>query len=254
MDDVTRTSLGTAFNATGQGYSAHRPGYPIEAAAWLTGDDPSGSPRDVLDLAAGSGQLSVELQFLGHRVVAVEPSPSMLDELQRGCDVVGVRSLAEQLPFRSDVFDAVTVATSFHWFNASRALPEIARVLRPGGWLGLVWNTREADSEWSRSLDELLRSVQPPALDCDWGTGSVEHVSHSTFFGELEYAEFRHTQSLSRESVVGLVASRSYVIALAAGQRQRLLNEVTSLYDDAARTCRLLELTYRAQCWRTLVR
>ncbi|MEJ7743685.1 MAG: class I SAM-dependent methyltransferase [Nocardioidaceae bacterium] len=250
MDAMTRSSLGTTFNASGQNYSAQRPGYPIEAAAWLTSED----PLDLLDLAAGSGQLTVVLRSLGHRVVAVEPSPSMLDELRGAGRGAAVRSLAEQLPFASAVFDAATVATAFHWFDASRALPEIARVLRPGGRLGLVWNTREADSEWSRGLAELLFSVQPPGLEGDWGTRSVEHIWQSPLFDELEYEEFRHAQSLSRNALVGLVTTRSYVIALAPDERRRLLSEVASLYDDAAPTSSPLELTYRAQCWRTHVR
>jgi len=249
MDNHSRQWLGNSFDEAGRGYAAHRPGYPVDVAAWLAGDDPG----DVLDLAAGSGQLTAELATLGHRVVAGELSGCMLAELRKNTPVLAaVQSNAEQLPFRSGVFDVVTVATAFHWFDAARALPEIARVLRPGGWLGLVWNTREVDTDWAFALDKLLRSAQPVGLTGDWGTDSVKQVFESPLFDEPEYVEFRHTQALSHDGLVGLVASRSYVIAMPANQRDRLLGQVSDLYDESANASYPLELAYRAQCWRAM--
>ena len=248
MDNQSRQSLGNGFDEVGHGYAAHRPGYPVDVAAWLVGDNPS----DVLDLAAGSGQLTTQLATIGHRVVAAELSGSMLAELRQDLPVLAVvQSHAEQLPIRSGAFDVVTVATAFHWFDASRALPEIARVLRPGGRLGLVWNTRETNSDWARALDKLLRSAQPAGLTGDWGTDSVKQVFESPLFDEPEYVEFHHTQALSHDGLVGLVASRSYVIAMPANQRDRLLGQVSDLYDETTGSSYPFELAYRSQCWRT---
>ncbi len=247
MDDHSRQSLGSSFDEAGRGYSAHRPGYPVEVAAWLVGADLA----DVLDLAAGSGQLATVLSTIGHHVVAAELSGSMLAELRNHApELAAVQSNAEQLPFAPQAFDAVTVATAFHWFETSRALPQIARVLRPGGRLGLVWNTREVDSDRARALDKLLRSAQPVGLAGEWGTDSVKQVFESPLFDDPEYAEFRHTQPLDKAALVGLVASRSYVLALQSHHRERLLADVATLYDESADASYPLELAYRAQCWR----
>jgi SAM-dependent methyltransferase len=228
-------------------YAAHRPGYPLGAIAWLAGHE-RGS---VLDLGAGSGSLTDPLAAAGHTVVAAEPSRAMLAELAaRGLDVPLVQSGAEALPFAPGSFDVVTVATAFHWFDAPVALPQIAAVLRPRGRLALVWNIRGEEAGWAAELDELLRAAQPPGLVGHWATDSVGAVEESALFGPLEAAEFPFTQTLDRDGLVGLAASRSYVIALSSARRRRLLESVGRLFDSAAGAGARVELPYTARCWR----
>jgi SAM-dependent methyltransferase len=240
--------LGAGFDTGAAGYAAHRPGYPDEAVAWLAGPD----ARDVLDLGAGSGSLTAALASAGHRVVAAEPSRAMLAELvSRGLKGLPVvQAAAEALPFAAGSFNLVTVATAFHWFDASSALPQIASVLRTGGRLGLVWNSRTESGGWPETLGELLRGAQPPELVGDWGTGSVAAVEGSPLFGPLDEAGFAFTQRLDRDGLVGLAASRSYVIALPDARRRRLLEHVGRLFDSAADADSTVELPYLARCWR----
>lgn len=247
MDRATRHRLSAAFDRDASGYSRFRPGYPREAARWMGGH----SACDVLDLAAGTGELAELLVSAGHRVVAAESSRQMLHELQRHLgDVAAVQSLAERLPFASGSFDVVTVGTAFHWFDAEQALPEIARVLRVGGRLAVCWNSRCAEAGWPRQFDALLRSVQPAGLGGDWGAESARAIGESPRFGGLEYAEFGHVQRLNKEELLGLVATRSYVIALDRSAQAELLAQIGALYDAAALEGDSLELSYRTQCWR----
>ncbi len=207
-------------------------------------------PCDVLDLGAGAGALTAVALSARHRLVAADPSAAMLHELVAATPAAAaVQCTAEDLPLRPASFDVVAVATAFHWFDPDRALPEIARVLRDEGRLSLTWTTRDKSVEWVRRLGELLRAVQPAALKGDWGTGSVANVERSGLFQPPEYAEFELTQQIDRDGLLGLVASRSYVMALDDGERRRLLAEVGALYDETAARDGV-SLPYRAQCWR----
>jgi SAM-dependent methyltransferase len=240
--------LGAAFGREAEVYATHRPGYPSGAVAWLVGS----VRRSVLDLGAGSGSLTDALVAAGHTVVGAEPSRAMLSELAaRGLEVPVVQSAAEALPFAPGSFDVVTVATAFHWFDAAAALPQVAGVLKPGGRLALVWNIRSETDGWAAELGELLRAAQPPGLVGDWATDSVRAVEESTLFGPLEAAEFPFTQTLDRAGLVGLAASRSYVIALSSTRRRRLLESVGRLFDSAAGADARVDLPYTARCWRS---
>lgn len=257
MDPVTRERLSATFDSAADSYPASRPGYPQDAVDWLLG----GRAGDVLDLGAGSGALTRALAAaVTGRLVAAEPSSNLLLELRAAAPTASaVRAGAEQLPFADGSFDVVTVATAFHWFDASRAVAEISRVLRPGGHLSLVWNTRSVTFAWTRELDDLLRAAQPATLTEDWGTGSVRALDGSVDFEPREYAAFAHSQRLDRSGLLHLVASRSYVIALDEAPRRALLEAVGALFDDAgaptdAGAARTVELPYRAQCWRAAVR
>jgi SAM-dependent methyltransferase len=242
-----RRRLGAGFGRESKLYAAHRPGYPEAAVAWLVGPE----RRQVLDLGAGSGSLTTSLVAAGRVVVAAEPSRAMLAELDsRGLAVPLVQSGAEALPFAPQSFDAVTVATAFHWFDTDVALPEVAAVLRPGGRLALVWNIRDQGSGWHAELADLLRAARPSSLAGDWTTDSVAAVEESALFGPLETAEFPFTQTLDRDGLMGLAASRSYVIALSAPRRRRLLESVGRLFDSVAGSDSTVELSYSARCWR----
>lgn len=249
MDEATRTRLGGGFDAGAAHYLDSRPAYPLAAVEWLV----EGGARDVLDLGAGGGALTESLLPLCDLVVAVEPSAALLSGLVArlpGSASAVLRGLAEALPFAAGTFDAVTVGTAFHRMDPDAALPEIARVLRPGGRLGLVWNDRDTSTPWVAELSRLLRSAQPPELTGDWGAGSASALDSAADFVGVETAEFAHAQRLDCAMLVDLAASRSYVIALDPDRRTRLLAEVGALFDAHAGPDGTLDLPYIARCWR----
>src|SRR5262249_30183997 len=140
VTEIHPTAAG-GFAVSAEAYERARPGYPEEAVAWLAERLGIRSGRDVLDLAAGTGQLARALVPLGARVTAIEPIDEMREQLFGALpDVDAFDGTAEAIPLPDESVDAVTCAQAFHWFRPVEALREIHRVLRPGGGLGLIWN------------------------------------------------------------------------------------------------------------------
>jgi SAM-dependent methyltransferase len=231
----------TAFAEVAGAYERGRPSYPEDAVRWLTGS----KPCDVVDLGAGTGKLTRALVALGHRVTAVEPLAEMRRELEEA--VPGIQAVsgnAESMPLEDGSADVVTCAQSFHWFDHSVALPEIARILRPGGRLALVWNTRDDRENWVAQLSEIIGNESVAELDVELP------IRESGLFDVVERAEFRFTQALDRETLLDLVLSRSYCAKLPQEDRIPILEEVGRLYDTTAGETGI-QLAYVTECFRT---
>ena len=245
MDERLRTERRRVFGGIADVYQSTRPGYPDEAVAWLLSPD----PMRVLELGAGTGKLTSSLVAAGHDVVATEPSGPMLARLTAGVDAAAVRCTAEELPFRAGTFDAVVVAQAFHWFNPVTAVPEIARVLRHGGHVALVWNFRDESVPWVRRLSSII-GTEDRGETLQHSSGAL---GASGLFGPLTTAEFRFWQRLDREALLGLVRSRSYIAAMTEAEREQVLRRVRDLYDELAPDREGLRMPYRTECYRAPV-
>lgn len=246
MSNTLRPHRAAAFSRGVAAYRRARPTYPDEAVRWLVPHD----ARQVLDLAAGTGKLTERLVALGFDTVAVEPSDAMRAELVDATP--GARALAgsaEDIPLPDASVDAVVVGQAWHWFTQERALPEIRRVLRPGGRLGVVWNVRDHRVPWVQEFTEILHrgdSLEPshrePTLD--------EH------FGPVEHATFPWVHHLAATELRTLAASRSHTLTLPEPERTALLDAVDELvrtHPDLAGRDQVF-LPYRAECWRADLR
>jgi SAM-dependent methyltransferase len=230
----------TAFADVAGAYERGRPGYPDEAVRWLVGDE----PRDVVDLGAGTGKLTRTLVAHGHRVVAIEPLDQMRAELVAA--VPGARALAgsaEAIPLLDASADVVTSAQAFHWFDHARALPEIARVLRPGGRLALVWNSRDDRDPWMSRLSAIIGNETVQERDV------FPAIEEAGLFGAVEAASFVFEQVLDRDGLLDLVLSRSYLAKLPPPDREPVLGAVRALYDETA-DAGGVRLAYVTECFR----
>ena len=243
-DDVRRQAR--SFGPVADAYDRGRPSFPTEAAQWLAGPDPA----TVLELGAGTGKLTSVLVELGHDVHATEPDPAMLAVLRRHLpDVPTSESGAEEIPLPDRSVDVVVAAQAFHWFDHEQALPEIARVLRPGGHVALAWNVRDERIPWVRRLGRLLGSPGAAAE----ATESHDALVQSDLFGFVEDKQFPFWHQIDRESIVDMAASRSYVATLDEEARDRLLADVLAFYDDYGRGMDGMQLPYRCECFRAQV-
>ena len=244
-DDVLRHAR--SFGPVADAYHRGRPSFPVEAAQWLVGPNPA----TVLELGAGTGKLTAVLAELGHDVHATEPDPGMLKVLKRHLpDVRTSESGAEEIPLPDRSVDVVVAAQSFHWFDHERALPEIARVLRPGGFLALVWNNRDTRIPWVRKLGQVLGDQTHLQVSTE---SSVEALVHSELFGFVDEHKVHFWQDVNRESIVDLVSSRSYVATLDEDARAEKLAQVLALYDDYGRGMDGMQLPYYCECFRAQV-
>ncbi|WP_182525450.1 class I SAM-dependent methyltransferase [Nocardioides dongkuii] len=232
-----------SFGAVAEAYHRGRPAYPREAAAWLVGDQPT----TVLELGAGTGKLTRDLVALGHDVHATDPDEAMLEVLRRDLPDVRVSVAgAEEIPAPDASYDVVVSAQAFHWFDLDRALPEIARVLKPGGRLALVWNERDERIPWVRRLGRII-GTQDQLRD------PTEAVATSGLFGFVEDTAFKHWQVVQRRTILDLVRSRSNVATLDEEAREAMLAQVLALYDDYGRGMDGMQLPYVARCYRSVV-
>jgi ubiquinone/menaquinone biosynthesis C-methylase UbiE len=215
-------------------YERARPEYPPEAVAWLVDRLELQPGRVAIDVAAGTGKLTRLLVPSGARVVAVEPLAEMRAQLREA--VPGMEALegtAEALPLGGSSADAITVAAAFHWFRRDEALPELARVLRPGGRLAIVYNLRDAESELQQELSRMLeRHGAELAGMRGIDTGAI--LEESSLFGLPEYAEFRHEQRFDADGLVERVSSISYVALLDGREREEFLAQVRELGERQA--------------------
>jgi SAM-dependent methyltransferase len=211
-----------SFGAVAADYAVLRPSYPADALAFVLGD----RPRRVLDLGAGTGLLSAVLRAAGHEVVAVDPSPEMLDQLSaRLPEVEAHVGAAEGVPVPDGSVDAVVAGQAAHWFDPAPAAAEMRRVLRPGGVVGLIWNTRDTRVPWVAALDDLLTGET---------RGSAADQSVVDDFARLlpaddEWFESGLVQTVSPEQLVAGIGTRSYAATMDRDGRAALLDRVRAL-------------------------
>jgi ubiquinone/menaquinone biosynthesis C-methylase UbiE len=237
-----RRGRATSFADVADAYERARPGYPEDAVRWLAGP----APCDVVDLAAGTGKLTRSLVALGHRVTAVEPLPEMIVHLAAAVPgVPAVEGTAESMPLPDASADVVTVAQAFHWFDHGPALHEIARVLRPGGFLAIVWNTRDESEPWVAQLSEQALGTESVRNVRD----VVAPVGESGLYGDVQHASFVFAQQLDRQLLVDLVLSRSYCAVMCDEERAPVIAKVERLFDEHA-VEGVVTLPYATECFR----
>jgi len=212
-----RQQRSLSFGAQAAAYERGRPSYPPEAIDWLL----ACGARDVLDLGAGTGKLTTRLVERGLSVVAVDPIPEMLEVLSTALpETPALLGTAEEIPLPDNSVDAVLVAQAWHWFDPARAIPELIRVLRPGGHLGLVWNTRDERLGWVRELGDIIGHEDDPFN---------EQVSLPAPFTAIERRHVEWTSYVTPQALIDLVASRSYCITSPSDVRTRTLDAVRDL-------------------------
>ncbi|WP_329180057.1 class I SAM-dependent methyltransferase [Streptomyces sp. NBC_01477] len=223
-----------AFGAAAAEYAEHRPDYPADAAAWAL--EPAGpGPLHVLDLAAGTGKLSRPLVALGHRVTAVEPDEAMLAELRRHVpEATALAGSAERIPLPDASVDAVVVGQAIHWFDQAVALPEIARVLRPGGPLATLSNAEDEGVEWVAGLAKVSPTQ---ASFTDWANRPGRRIEPHPAFSATENADFPHAQRRTAESLIATVATHSHILVMEPAEREAAKERIRAYLRSRPETC-----------------
>ena len=217
-------------------YERGRPSWPPEVGE-IADLPPSAT---VLDLGAGTGKLTRLLVSAFSRVIAVEPADAMRRLLESHCpDAEAVSGTAQEIPLADGSVDAIFAAEAFHRFSDERAVGEIARVLRPGGALLVMWNLPAGPTEPSIGAVEELLTEHVPNVDLSYDpldlgaavytSGDWRRAFETAPFEALHAVRLENPQTLDREGVVAFFASMGWLADLPDEERLPLLDDVRSL-------------------------
>ncbi|MGH3801173.1 MAG: class I SAM-dependent methyltransferase [Pseudonocardiaceae bacterium] len=220
VDDL-HARRAASFGSVATEYALHRPDYPDEAVAWALASVPHDGT--VLDLGAGTGKLTAAILRCGvptAAVLAVEPDDGMRAELCRRLPEIAVlRGSAERIPADEGAVDAVLVGQAFHWFDPDRALPEIARVLRPGGVLAAIGNVEDDSVGWVAELAEATQAARPAETI---GPGFADMPEHPAF-GKPEQRQFRWRWPRTIDSLLETTSTHSWALVSSPQERAAAL-------------------------------
>jgi SAM-dependent methyltransferase len=207
-------------------YLAGRPDYPVAIEEWLTHDLGLTSGKTALDLAAGTGKFSPRLLATGAHVIAVEPVREMLDQLLHQFPQIDARAgSAQHIPLDDASVDAVVCAQAFHWFSTPEALREIHRVLKVGGFFGLVWNVRDDNVPWVAALTRIMKPFEGDAPR--YHSQKWRNVFPAEGFSPLREKRFPHRHTGPPEKViVERILSVSFMAALPADQQAQVTSQL----------------------------
>jgi SAM-dependent methyltransferase len=227
-----------SFEAVAAEYERHRPEYPQEALSWAAGQLGLEPGARVLDVGAGTGKLTRGLVGLGFEVVAVEPGAPMLEQLRAAVpDAEAHEGSAESIPLPGESVDAAFAGQAFHWFDRTEAVPELHRVIGPGGGLALLWNWWDERDPLQQELGELFgfAGLEPYR---------EEVLPGSPWFRELGRAVVESVHESSREALVGYLSTASAFLVADSAEQERLLRAVRDLASRYGEHFSLPRLTY----------
>jgi SAM-dependent methyltransferase len=220
---TTQDSRGLSFGPAADRYDQARPTYPPAALTWALGTE----VRQVVDLGAGTGILTRGLRDLGHDVVPVEPDAGMRRRLAQSTPgVAPLDGSAERIPLPDASVDAVVAGQAYHWFDAERAHPEIARVLRPGGVFAALWNIRDDSVPWVARLSQIADDTSGN------DAGQLTNTSFGPLFGGVTGKSFAHEVPMTVGGLVELIRTRSYYLIATPARQEEVIAQVRELVAD----------------------
>lgn len=222
-----------------------RTALPNEALDWLTVWQ--GARALVL---CGDTALPRRLGAAGHKVFALTSDHAVAARLTHLDGVTALLGRAEAIPTDPFQFEVVYTHQRLHRHDLSAALPQLARVLRPGGCLSASYLVRDDSVPWVRRLAALLRRFDPMAMKGDYGHESLDVLAASKYFPEVDQRVFRIWQTVTRTDLSNLVKAQPLAQNLDETQLAQLLQQVGDLYDSAVRPGESLKLPFQLLCWR----
>jgi SAM-dependent methyltransferase len=227
--------VGFSFeNVDATDYDELRPTYAPEAIRWVAERARLEPGSLVIDLAAGTGQLSRRLVPLGVRVVAVEPAANMRAVLATNLpDVTAVSGTAEAIPLDDGQADAVVVGNAFHHFDAEAAFAEIRRVLRANGSLGLfwAWPMEEQHLIYPRlqEIDEIVERTRGASSIATAYRSWAQPPAPADGFSAFERREFSTVHEVPSSRLADLYATSSDIASLPPATRKKLLDHIQEI-------------------------
>lgn len=216
------------FATEAQAYARGRPDYPQALAAWLRDTLALAPEKRAADIGAGTGKFSTLMAATGATVVAVEPVDAMRKQLDGLPGIQPLAGTAQAVPLPDGSLDAIVCAQAFHWFASTEVLDEFARLLKPGGRLGLVWNVREESIDWVAQITRLITPYEgdaPRFYKGDW----KKPFPHPAFTPLHETAFAYEHVGPPRQVIIDRFMSVSFLAALPAADKAHVRAELEAL-------------------------
>jgi SAM-dependent methyltransferase len=216
MSDVLPSQPTGRFTGLADVYAAARPDYPEAAVGFILAHCNLTPGSLLVDVGCGTGISSRQFARRGLRVVGVEPN----DDMRRRAEAEPIPEGAAGLEYREghaeatglpdSCADAVLSAQAFHWFAPAAALEEFHRILKPGGWVVLMWNERDASDPFTAAYGAVVRASRDGAKLEDARARAGAPLLHSLLFECGERVAFSHVQEVDEEGLLGRAFSTSY--------------------------------------------
>lgn len=227
------------FSNRVENYIRYRPGYPKEIIGLLKGECGLGAESVVADLGCGTGLLAELFLANGNRVFGIEPNLEMRqagERLLKGYPLfMSTAGTAEATGLADQSVDFATAGQAFHWFDRPRCREEIRRILRPSGWIVLVWNDRRTQSTpFLAEYEQLLREFATDYQQVDHKR--IDDAVLREFLGaEPRRASFPNYQYFGFAGLRGRLLSSSYVPEAGQPHYEEMLEALKHLFDERQR-------------------
>jgi SAM-dependent methyltransferase len=232
MTDPTQRFTGRVDN-----YARHRPSYPRAILSLLETRCGLTSASVVADVGSGTGILSELFLENGNRVFGVEPNEEMRKagekRLEQYLSFTSVAGTAEATTLDDARVDFVTAGQAFHWFDVERTQTEFGRILRPGGWVVVIWNARRrGTTPFLAAYERLLREHGTDYEQVEHGRSGAGMVDE--FFGSdgYETKTFDNAQTFDLDGLKGRLLSSSYVPRPGEPGSEAALREAEELFHE----------------------
>ncbi|KAI9267868.1 S-adenosyl-L-methionine-dependent methyltransferase [Sporodiniella umbellata] len=218
-------------------YAKARPSYPKKSLERIANLLSAKEPKKILDLGAGTGIMTELLVKEGFDVTAVEPVQGMRDRL---CELLPQIQVIEgnswSIPIESESQDAVVLAQCFHWFSDEKSLEEIHRILKPNGYMFLIWNMESKErAKWVADLRNEYEQYDlsvPQYRHGKWKNAFETEKVRSLYGLPLQYERFENDSPAIRSNIWKRILSKSYIAVLSQEEQKKVQQNVNRILNE----------------------
>ncbi len=216
-------------------YRKYRPSYPNQLIDTLTSECNLDSQSMIADIGSGTGIFSQLLLDKNCRVIGVEPNKEMREaaehQLSNHINFNSVEGESENTTLENSSVDLITSAQAFHWFNRDKTRKEFERILKPTGYVALVWNQRNLDSQFQKEYDQMLREYASDYSAVNHMNLTIDHITDFYSPSEVSTFKFTNAQHFDLAGFLGRMQSSSYTPKTGTAESDALIMIANSLFE-----------------------
>ena len=225
------------FSSRVTNYVKYRPSYPAAILDLLAAECDLTPDSIVADVGSGSGLLAELFLKAGNQVLGIEPNREMREageQLLRGYErFSSIDATAEVTTLPDHSVDFITAGQAFHWFDRARVSTEFARILRPRGWIALIWNERRLDSTpFLLAYEQLLRTYSTDYAEVDHKLIDQDVIRAAFPTLSFQLRTFDNEQRFDLDGVTGRLLSSSYAPEAGHPNYAPMLAELAAIFEE----------------------